>query len=243
MAVGHKQVPNDLDVSSFFAESVMNVHASNSGYNFYRQDGSPVPAIKSATQLLETVLSEGGDTHPFARHLYIHITEPSKSGFGKESAGRAYEVAEKLFEQFKHTQAQHLQHRPGHTFLRTGADHDSVLANIAATASDATFLNNGVIPYAPAHNMAFLIYAACMSGESTMAIGHTTNLRENYEKAPDRRDGPGPDQGWHIWRTTRMRFSKWSEVLEDSDLMPRVWPYQLVLGHYAKGFAYLRHNS
>eukprot|EP01084_Bolivina_argentea_P000502 936_1 len=243
MAEAHKLLPDDADISTLYVEAVMDTHISH-GYNFYNKDGSPIPDIRAGTDLLERVLATGaGVDHPFARHLYIHITEPSASGFGPESAGRAYNIANKLSAQFKGTQAQHLQHMPGHTFLRTGRYHESIQANIVATTSDATFLRNGVIPYAPGHNMAFLIYAASMSGESATAISYTKNLRDIYTAAPDRPDGPGPDTAWHIWRTTRLRFSKWADVLADSDSLLRDWPYQVVLGHYAKGLAYLHHNN
>lgn len=59
---------------------------------------------------------------------------------------------------------------------------------------------------------------------------------------PDRPDGPGPDQGWHVPLTTYLRFGEWDKVLSAPSPfeMPRDWPFQIVLAHYARGTAFVR---
>ena len=90
--------PQDEDIVSLFAESVMLLRCNSKGYDFLGPDGMSWPDIAAAAALLETVLKRG--THPFARHLFIHITEPSSQN-GKEGAARAQAAANALFAQVR----------------------------------------------------------------------------------------------------------------------------------------------
>ena len=69
---------NDDDVISLLVESIMILHCDAIGYHFVNPDGSIPAEIQQATALLEMVLTRG--SHPFARHLYIHITEMTVDG-------------------------------------------------------------------------------------------------------------------------------------------------------------------
>ncbi|KAK3261862.1 hypothetical protein CYMTET_29253 [Cymbomonas tetramitiformis] len=229
----HAKLPDDMDVVALYTEAIMTSRCAPDGYHFYdARTGAALPDIRAASDLLRHCVDTS--PHPFCRHLFIHITEPSRSFAGDSSS-----AADALMAQYRGTQAQHLQHMPAHTYLRTGRYHEAVVAGFLSIASDATFLSHERLPYGPAHNTAFQVYVACMSGERAVALRSADHLRSIYAAAPDRQDGPGPEQGWHIWRTTRLRFGAWSDVLSDSDKIPRNWPYARLLGHYAKGMALL----
>ena len=73
---------------------------------------------------------------------------------------------------------------PAHIFLRTGFYGNGVAVNIVAHASDATWLNHSVVPYGPAHNLIFLIYCACMDGQSATAVHYGEVVKGVYLAAP-----------------------------------------------------------
>jgi hypothetical protein len=124
--------------------------------------------------------------HPFASHLFIHATESSRAGFGPNSAGRAAGVADRLVERFGNGTSlwQHIQHMPAHVYLRTGRYGDGVAANVVAHASDGEWLNHSLVPYGPGHDLVFLIYCACMDGQSDTAVQYGVVLTALYASAP-----------------------------------------------------------
>lgn len=229
----HAQMPQDPDIMAFLADAIMVLHCDDQGYEFYQEDNvTPQPGIAHAIELLENCLLLT-PLQPLCLHLYIHITEPSKT------PQRAEATADRLAAAAQPTQAQHLQHMPSHTYLRVGRYHDAIVANIKAHESDEAYLQHHYLPYGPAHDTAFLVHAAQTSGEQQVAYDYADRLRKHYTDYPDHPDGPGPELGWHIWRTVRLRMGDYKEVLADTNEMPREWPYAQVLGHYSKGVAVL----
>eukprot|EP00531_Pseudo-nitzschia_arenysensis_P020362 CAMPEP_0116152090 /NCGR_PEP_ID=MMETSP0329-20121206/20461_1 /TAXON_ID=697910 /ORGANISM="Pseudo-nitzschia arenysensis, Strain B593" /LENGTH=363 /DNA_ID=CAMNT_0003648779 /DNA_START=174 /DNA_END=1265 /DNA_ORIENTATION=- len=172
------------------------------------------------------------------------------------------QVADNLLAKTTGKEAQHLQHMPSHSYLRIGRYHDAVVSNMVAHASDQHYEEHGAVAYAVAHDLVVLLCAAALSGEKSVAMEYSDILRENYRNHPTRRDGPGTEIGWHVWRTIRLGFGEFAQVLEDSDWIPggdsntailhknafdsleyrdndALRPYAVVLGHYAKGVASL----
>merc|ERR1719410_2260146 len=119
----------------------MLVMCHDGSYFFYNEDGSPTEATVRATKALEDVMAVS--RHPFAEHLYIHITE------GSTTPERALEAAARLQKDAKTFEEGHLQHMPGHTYIRTGHFADAVETNVHAVASDLLFIDNGLYPYGP----------------------------------------------------------------------------------------------
>jgi len=250
----------DPDVIGFLADSIMILHCDNEGYRFYDETDqqTPKPEIAYAIRLLEDCLEISPD-HPLCQHLYIHVTEPSEN----LPAHKAGTVADRLSEGSYATEAQHLQHMPSHTYLRIGRYHDAVASNIVAHESDEAYNSHGFVPYGPGHDIAFLIHAAQLSGERETAYRYADVLRDHYREYPTKPDGPGTEQGWHVWRTVRLRFGDYASILEDSDDIASIgsdranskapgsvgeplkptWPYAIVLGHYNKGIASLWNHS
>eukprot|EP00966_Prymnesium_polylepis_P315624 7292875-Prymnesium_polylepis.1 len=152
-------------------------------------------------------------------------------------AARGLPYAKELADEFRATDAQHLLHMPSHTYLRTGNYSAVVTQNVIAAAADERYLANGALPYGPGHDMAFLVYGACMAGMRGAAYNGSDALRAIYAAAPDRPDGPGPEQGWNIFLTTRVRFGDWKAIVAAPTLQPRPWPFAQVLRHYANGTA------
>ena len=105
---------------------------------------------------------------------------------------------------------------------------------------DERYLNRGLVPPGPAHNMVFLIYCANMDGQRSVAYEYSDTLRQYYLSAPDRMDGPGPEQGFQNALTARLRFKDWAGVIADNVSTPRVWPYAHVLKAMARGLAFVK---
>lgn len=231
------QFPLDDDVNVLFAESLMTLECDDTGYNFY-DHGVPTARTKQVIQILETVNNR--TNHPLGRHLYIHITEGSTPGYGPGSAGRAKPAADGLLQDYTSTDAQHLQHMSGHTYLHVGAYDLVVKAGLEAVATDQRYLAANDLGYGPGHNSGFLVYGAVMTGQRSLVYPYSDYMRGLYITAPDRADGINGEQGWNIYRTSRLRFGDYAAVLNDNTPMPRNWPYALVLGSYAKGIASIR---
>lgn len=103
-------------------------------------------------------------------------------------------------------------------------------ASKAATASDASYLSAGAVPYGPGHNLAVGIIAASMAGMSAAASEFGTRIRCTFADAPDRPDGPGGSEAWSLPLTASLRLGLWAHVLEEAEgsgapPYPRDWPY------------------
>jgi len=79
-----------------------------------------------------------------------------------------------------------------------------------------------------------------MAGQRAVAYKTAATLTGIYAASPDRQDGPGPDVGWNLRLTTRVRFGAWQEVVSASPAQPRAWPYSHVVREYANGTALLQ---
>ena len=232
LGVLHAALPDDDDVASLYAEASMLLECDPAGYNFYQPDGSPTALTAQVHALLRSVLDRA-PSHPIANHLFIHLIEPSAPSLNTS----ALPAAAALAALYTGTDAQHLVHMPTHTYLRSGRYADVVPQNGAAHDSDARYLAHGRLPYAPAHNVAFELYGACMAGMRSAALRAASDLSEIYTAAPDRGDGPGPEMGWNLRLTTCVRFGAWADVVGADPTQPRPWPYATVLRLYANGTA------
>ena len=113
--VAHKY-PNNLDVQTLFAESLMDLHP----WRLWSIDGTPGPDTLETVTTLETVLKKNPN-HIGANHYYIHAVEASPN------PARALASADRLGALAPG--AGHLVHMPAHIYIRTGRFHDAVEAN------------------------------------------------------------------------------------------------------------------
>src|SRR5262245_20595639 len=68
-----RQFPEDLEASTLFADSMMNLRP----WNLWTADGAPHPGTEELVAALERVLARDPN-HPGAIHLYIHAVEASR---------------------------------------------------------------------------------------------------------------------------------------------------------------------
>jgi tetratricopeptide (TPR) repeat protein len=223
--------PDDPDIASMFAESIMDIHP----WDYWLKDGTPQPWTNEILTTLESVIKKYPDHHG-ANHLYIHAIEASKN------PGRALASAEKL--KFLAPGAGHLVHMPSHIFIRVGNYHEGSLANQRAVKSDEQYINQcnqqGFYPlqYYP-HNYHFLWATATLEGNSKTAIDAAI---KTSQKPPDSlMDVCGYQTLQHfaaIPLYAYVTFGKWDEILKYQKPID-ARPYSRAVWHYARAMAFI----
>ncbi|MBL4698479.1 MAG: hypothetical protein JKX70_06575 [Phycisphaerales bacterium] len=204
----HRQFPNDPDVASLYAESLMNLQP----WDYWAVDGAPKGRIEEVVDVLEGVMASHPQ-HPGAKHFYIHAVEASKN------PDRAVRAAEELITLVPGSG--HLVHMPSHIFIRVGRYGDAAASNQAAIKADRKCFKDAPEPqiYAMyyAHNQHFLSFASMMAGDFETAIGAARDLEAEMPETALRDfagliDGIMPSS-LHVL----IRFGKWEQILEESD--------------------------
>jgi len=224
--------PDDLDASTLFAESLMDLRP----WDLWSPDGQPRPETPEIVATLEGVLQKDPN-HPGANHYYIHAIEASpEPEKGLPSAQRLPALV---------PGAGHLVHMPAHVYMRTGRYADAAEANRQAIAVDERYIGTmqpaGVYPmmYYP-HSIHFLWAAATMDGRSSEAV---TAARQVATKVPPgmAREMPMVEYFMPTPYFALVRFGRWEEILAEpappDDLL-----YDTAMWHYARGLAYAATN-
>ncbi len=154
--------PEDADVATLYAESMMNLHP----WRLYRADGTPEVWTQPIVATLERVLASH-PRHPGANHYYVHAVEASKR---PERAAPSAERLETLV-----PGAGHLVHMPSHIYIRTGQYAKAAQSNAIAAEVDERYLERTGADnfYAMAyfsHNLQFEAAAAMFSGNRAEAM-------------------------------------------------------------------------
>ena len=224
-----ERFPEDLDVQTLFAESLMDLMP----WDYYKANGQPKARTLEVIRALEFVMSRKPD-HAGAIHFYIHAVEAS------DSPERAEAGADRL--RTLVPGAGHLVHMPSHIYLRVGRYADASTASELAANADESYISQckaqGFYPatYYP-HNIHFLWYTSAMEGRSETSIGAANRL---YSNLPiDEIDQfveveyfvPIPLLGY-------ARFARWDEILAAAP-PPESLPYATAMWHYTRGLAHV----
>jgi len=111
-----RRCPDDLDVATLYAESLMDLHP----WKLWGLDGRPSEGTEEIVGVLESVLSRDPN-HVGANHYYIHAVEASPHPeWALTSAKRLETLA---------PAAGHLVHMPAHTYMRVGDYSASARSN------------------------------------------------------------------------------------------------------------------
>jgi tetratricopeptide (TPR) repeat protein len=228
-----KRYPDDLDVATLYAESLMDLRP----WKLWGLDGRPAEGTEEILAVLESVLRRYPN-HVGANHYYIHAVEASPHPeWGLASAKRLETLG---------PAAGHLVHMPAHTYFRVGDYSASARSNALAAEIDRVYLRDtkttgsmyDILYYA--HNVQFLAAAYSMEGRfadakqaadelaahiSPMVLGNKS-MAEPYVATP-------------IF--VLLRFHRWDEVLKlpapDSHLAmtTALWHFALGSAAAAKG--------
>ncbi|WP_394970763.1 hypothetical protein [uncultured Croceitalea sp.] len=226
------QFPNDADVQTLYAASVMNTVP----WNYWDKDGNPSPNIKEAKAALENAITINPN-NPGAHHYYIHMMELPKPDLAIPSADKLGTLM---------PAAGHIVHMPSHIYIRVGRYLDAVKANQKAILADEDYISQcysqGMYPlgYYP-HNIHFLWSAASLLGNSEIALDAA---KKTAEKVP-----VGEMKELHFLQNfastpllAYVRFGKWNDILTIPSPNSEIKHLKLIW-HYARGVAFTRKNN
>ena len=221
-----KKFPEDLDVATLYAESLMNLRP----WRLYTKDGTPEPGTDKIVASLEGVMKRDPN-HPGANHYYIHAVEASKSpDRALPQAGRLETLV---------PGAGHLVHMPAHIYIRTGQYAKSAKSNADAAAVDEKYIKatgaSGLYPMMYyTHNLQFESAAAMFAGNLAQARAAAERTVKFADPIADQMVMIEPFAAQEL--TVLVRFGQWQAILEAKPPAPtRV--LQTALYHFAHGAA------
>ena len=226
-AVAHKY-PDDLDVQTLFAESLMDLHP----WRLWSIDGKPGPDTIEIVTTLETVLKKDPN-HIGANHYYIHAVEASPD------PARAMASADRLGALAPG--AGHLVHMPSHIYIRTGRFHDAAETNASAIKVDQAFFakskESGVYPLMYyTHNIHFLCYSQMIEGRQRDALA-SARLLETKVPLDAVRAMPMAEFLVPMPYLVETRFGLWDTILKEPG-PPKDLPFASAMWHYARALAF-----
>ncbi len=230
------QYPDNDDIGTLFAESLMDTHP----WDLYTQDRQPKAWTPEIVATLEAILARS-PRHPGANHMLIHAVEASSNpGQGTKSADRLTTLV---------PGSGHLVHMPSHIYIRTGRYHEGSVINEKAILADSIYIANcnaqGVYPllYFP-HNIHFLAACAALEGRGEVATNAAFEVAAHVDTSLIREPGyEAALQHYLIIPYYLMaKFGQWDKILTlpapDDDLL-----YPTAIWHYVRGMAYAGKNN
>ncbi len=211
MAEVYRAFPDDLDVGTMYAESIMLLNPTRAQYRM----GDPF--VQSFHRVLEDVLSKD-ITHPGSCHLYVHGTEAT------EDPGKAEACADFLGATIPGSS--HINHMPSHTYNEIGRWKSAVRANIDAWHSDQRAAWEEGVSYAATHNLHMLFFAGSMSGQGGVSLRAAKAYADQV---------PG---GIYFEALVLLRFGWFDEILELDEVPEDAIPRSLY--EFARGYAHLK---
>jgi hypothetical protein len=221
-----KRFPDDVDVATLYAESLMNLRP----WRLYTKDGTPERGTQQIVASLEGVMKREPN-HPGANHYYIHAVEASKTpDRALPQAGRLETLV---------PGAGHLVHMPAHIYIRTGQYAKSAKSNADAAAVDekyfkATGAKGFYATMYYGHNLQFESAAAMFTGNLAQARAAAQRTVTLADPIADQMVMIEPFAAQEI--TVLVRFGQWPAILEIKPPAPTRL-LQSALYHFAHGAA------
>ena len=186
-----QQIPGDVEIDSFYALSLVSLA---------EDDVDMMANLRKAIAVLDPLLPQYPD-HPGVAHYLIHATDkPELAEQGLAAARRYAAIA---------PDSPHAIHMPSHIFVRLGLWQDSILSNIASSASaaHASEMHTAESHY-QTHAMDFLNYSYLQSGQQAKAlevIQHMDHLVGASEEAK-------ADHRAYLQARTLLELHQWKEA-------------------------------
>jgi tetratricopeptide (TPR) repeat protein len=221
-----KRFPDDLDLATLYAESLMNLRP----WRLYTKDGTPEPGTEQIVASLERVMRRD-PSHPGANHYYIHAVEASTSPErALPQAGRLETLV---------PGAGHLVHMPAHIYIRTGQYAKSAQSNAIAAGVDEKYIAatgaNGLYPMMYyTHNVQFQSAAAMYAGSLAEARSAAQRTVKIADPIADQMVMIEPFAAQEL--AVLVRFGQWPAILEVKPPAPTRL-VQSAMYHFAHGAA------
>ncbi|MCH7934176.1 MAG: hypothetical protein IIC36_09340 [Gemmatimonadetes bacterium] len=211
MAQVYQDFPDDLEVGTFYAESLILLNPTRANYRLGN------PSVQKFHAVLEAVLAKDIN-HPGACHIYIHATEAT------EEPGKAEACADLLGASIPGSS--HINHMPSHTYNRIGRWNSAVRSNINAWHSDQRTAWREGVSYGATHNLHMLLFAGSMAGQGAVSLLGAKTYADQV------------NGGVFYEALVLFRYGWFDEILELGEA-PRQ-PIQRGLFEFAQGYAHLR---
>jgi tetratricopeptide (TPR) repeat protein len=223
-----KKYPDDLDVATLYAESLMDLHP----WKFWSHDGKPNEGTTEIVAVLESVLRRNPN-HLGANHYYVHAIEASPH------PERALASAERL--KTLAPMSGHLVHMPAHIYQRTGNYAGAARANANAAATDRIFIRNHGAEniYAAMyynHNLQFGLASYAMAGRFNEAKTMADEFAANATMMA--KEMPPAEYAAASTLLLLVRFGRWNDVLKAKPV--DVGPLSTTFSHFARGSAFAK---
>lgn len=220
--------PDDLDLATLFAESLMDLHP----WRLWSHDGTPNEDTPEIVRTLESVLKRDPN-HLGANHYYIHAIEASPD------PAKAAQSAERL--RTLAPAAGHLVHMPAHIFQRTGKYTLAAEANLHGAERDREFAKrygneNLYMMMYYNHNLDFGATSYAMAGDYENAKRFADEVSENAAAAVTMM--PPVEAFASDSVKVLMRFHRWNDIAKLVDTAPG--PTSSAFLYYARGVAMAR---
>jgi len=223
-----KKYPNDLDIATLYAESLMDLHP----WKFWTHDGKPNEGTTKIVSVLESVLRRNPN-HLGANHYYIHAIEASSH------PERALASAERL--KTLAPMSGHLVHMPAHIYQRTGNYAGAALANTKAAATDRVFIkkHGAESIYAGMyynHNLQFGLASYAMTGRYADAKKMADEFSSNAVMMA--KEMPPVEVAAASTLLVLVRFGRWNDILKEKPV--ETGPLSTTYYHFARGSAFAK---
>ena len=223
----YHQFPDDPDVCTLFAESLMN-RTPWKLWDLKTGDVAEGASTVEAEEVLEAALGRiedaRGPRHPGLLHMYIHLMEMSPH------PEKAMKEADRLRDLVP--DSGHLQHMPTHIDVLCGQYQTVVDSNAAGIVADRKFQerDGAVNMYSVyrCHNYHFLVYGAMFLGQYRPAIEAAEEMVSSILTAELLGVQSPPMADWlegfvSIKQHVLIRFGRWEEIIaqdlpEDQEL-------------------------
>ena len=232
--------PDDLEVRSVFAESIMN----ETPWQMWDLRSGKA-AVDANTEECRAVLEQAFDNvpaswdHPGLLHLYVHLMEMSPF------PERALRAGDRLREIMP--DSGHLIHMPTHLDVLCGHYNDVLIYNQKALETDRRFLsysdNPGIYLAYIIHDFHFAIYGATFLGQYKPAIAMAEELITRIPEAVLRIETPPMADFLESYLTIKqhvlVRFGRWREIIaQDLPADRDLFCSNVAMMHYAKAVAH-----
>jgi tetratricopeptide (TPR) repeat protein len=228
-----ERYPDDLDVATLYAESLMDLHP----WKLWSLDGRPTEGTEEILAVLESVLRRDPN-HLGANHYYIHATEASPHPEWALASARRLETLAPA--------AGHLVHMPAHTYMRVGDYSAAAHSNAVGADADRAYLRESGATGSMydmmyfCHNLHFLAASYSMGGDFAHAKQAADELAAHV--APMLHDMPIAELYAPYPIFVLVRFHRWDEVLKLPPPNPSL-SMTTAFWHFARGSAFAAKNQ
>ncbi len=216
--------PDDDDVGTLYAESLMNLHP----WDLWTHAGDPKEDTEEILAVLERVM-QLNPNNPGANHLYIHAVEAAQPERGLESARRLCNMV---------PGSGHLLHMPSHIYVLTGRWDEAAAQNRKAIKSDTAYRTivprQGFYSIYMQHNDHMLSFASMMSGRYAEALEAATNA---MPPADNKEMASFVDPWLSVRYDVHKRFGRWDDMLAEPEPAAHL-PITNTWYHFHRGIAH-----